>query len=142
MSFLVTRFLVLLGTLWLASPCGAEMVVVTHPKNGVERLSRDEVIDIFLGRYRVLPNNLAALPVDMPATDAARERFYRLLVGKDLAQINSYWARLITSGRTAPPLALKGVEEILVFVAANRGAVAYLERSQVDARVRVVLELP
>lgn len=122
-------------------PAAADLVVVVNPKSGVERLSRDEVINIFLGRYRQLPSGISAQPVDMPASQPEKSLMYRLLVGKDLDQIASYWSRLVFSGRTSPPVQATSTEELIRFVAANRGAVGYLDRSRVDSRLRIVLEL-
>lgn len=41
-----------------------DLVVVMNTNSGIERLSRDQVINIFLGRFRQLPNGATALPVD------------------------------------------------------------------------------
>ena len=122
-------------------PAAAELVVVVNPKSGVERLNRDEVINIFLGRYRQLPSGITAQPVDLPAAQPEKALMYRLLVGKDLDQIASYWSRLVFSGRTSPPVQAGSAEDVLRYVAANRGAVGYLDHSRVDTRVRVVLEI-
>ena len=124
-----------------ALPAAAELVVVVNPKSGVDRLTRDDVINIFLGRYRQLPSGITAQPVDLPATQPEKALMYRLLVGKDLDQIASYWSRLVFSGRTSPPIQATSTEEVLRYVAANRGAVGYVEHSRVDTRVRVVLEI-
>ena len=35
-----------------AADAPASIVVIVNPTSGVEKLTRDEVIDIFLGRYR------------------------------------------------------------------------------------------
>ena len=141
-TFHLILTLLLAGLGLLASlPATAELVVVVNPKSGVERLNRDEVINIFLGRYRQLPSGIAAQPVDLPATQPEKALLYHLLVGKDLDQIASYWSRLVFSGRTSPPIQAGSAEEVLRFVAANRGAVGYLDRGRVDTRVRVVLEI-
>ena len=81
-----------------------DIVVVVNPGSGVESLSRNDVINIFLGGFRRLPSGIAALPVDLPQGNPVREEFYRLLVGKNPAEINTYWSRLIFSGKTRPPL--------------------------------------
>ena len=119
----------------------AEMVVIVNPRSGIDRLSRDEVINIFLGRSRQLPSGLSAQPVDLPATHPDKASFYRQLVNKELAEINSYWARLVFSGRTTPPMQAASTEALLEIVGKTPGAIGYLERSQIDARVKVVLEL-
>jgi hypothetical protein len=119
----------------------AQLVVVANAKSGVVSLNRDDVINIFLGRYRQLPSGIAALPIDLPADDPDRDSFYRLLVHWEPAQINSYWARLTFAGRTPRPHEVESAEYLLRFVAANKGGIGYLSRSQVDARVRIVFEL-
>jgi ABC-type phosphate transport system substrate-binding protein len=135
------RFVVLFAPLVLSQAVQAGVVVVVNPRSGVERLSRDDVINIFMGRFRQLPNGLAANPVDLPATEQAKSEFYRLLVGKDMDQIAAYWSRLVFTGRTAPPLQAGSVEELIRYVVANPGAVGYLESGDVDRRVKAVLEL-
>jgi ABC-type phosphate transport system substrate-binding protein len=124
-----------------ASLAQAELVLVANPQSGIERLTQDEVINIYLGRYRRLPSGLVAEPIDQPVDADARARFYRRLVNKSLAEINAYWARLVFSGKTRPPKVAESVDSMLRLVATQPGALAYVERAQADARVKVVFEL-
>lgn len=137
--YLLAALLALLSALPAASAM-ADLVVVVNAESGVERLDRDEVINIFLGRYRVFPSGFAALPIDQPANLPLKARFYRKLVNKDLDEINAYWARLVFSGKTSPPRQAASPAEVMAWLAANRGAIGYIERSMVDARLRIVLE--
>ncbi len=132
--------LAFLAALAAASPASAELVVVVNAGSGVERLSRDEVINIFLGRYRQLSSGLAALPIDQPASHALKAQFYRNLVNKDLAEINAYWARLTFSGKTSPPRQAASAAEVVDWLARTRGAIGYVERNMVDARLKIVME--
>lgn len=129
----------------LALPPGAmphaDMVVVASARSGVDRLSRSEAINIFLGRFRQLPSGKSALPIDQPENSMEKRRFYRLLVNKDLDEINAYWTRLRFSGKTSPPRQARSQGDILDWLAEREGAVTYMERSQVDGRGRIVLEL-
>jgi hypothetical protein len=118
----------------------ADLVLVTSPQSGIERLTQDDVINIYLGRYRRLPSGIVAEPVDHPVEAELRARFYRRLVNKSLAEINAYWARLVFSGKTRPPQVVEGIDNVLRIVATQPGALAYLERTQVDGRVRIVYE--
>lgn len=125
--------------------CGdgkAEIVVVVDARSGVEFLTQDEVINIFMGRHRKLPTGMAAMPIDQPLAGGLRAEFYRKLVDKDLADINAYWARLYFSGKTRPPIQADSASEVLSYVTGYPGAVGYLERKQADARVKIVLVLP
>ena len=118
-----------------------DIVVVVNPGSGVESLSRNDVINIFLGGFRRLPSGIAALPVDLPQGNPVREEFYRLLVGKNPAEINTYWSRLIFSGKTRPPLQATRVEDAQAMVLGSVGAITYLARSKVDGRFKIVFEL-
>jgi ABC-type phosphate transport system substrate-binding protein len=131
----------LIGLLGMIELASADVVVVVNARSGVERLSRDEVTNIFLGRYRRLPDGVTAMPIDQPESSALRAEFYRKLVNKNLSEINAYWSRLIFSGKTAPPRQAEHGAEVPNLLAANPGAIAYLERSQVDRRFRIVLDL-
>jgi len=128
-------------TLLPMTTSAVEMVVIVNSKSGIDKLSRDEVANIFLGRSRQLPSGLPALPVDLPATHPDKARFYHQSVNKELAEINSYRARLFFSGRGNPPILAASAEDLLEIVGINPGAIGYLERSRIDSRVKVVLEL-
>jgi hypothetical protein len=134
------RLLVLLLAIAALPAAAADWVLVANPKAGIARLSQDEVADIFLGRYRRLTSGVTAEPIDQSADSALRARFYRNLVDKNLAEINAYWARLVFSGNTRPPRVVANSEEALQWVARRAGALAYVERPKVDARVMVVFE--
>lgn len=124
------------------STASADPVVVVNARSGVERLSQDEVINIFLGRYRRLPTGVAAIPVDQPENSALRMTFYRKLVNKDLNEINAYWSRLVFSGKTSPPRQATSASEVFSVLSREPGGIAYIERGLVDSRFRIVLEFP
>jgi ABC-type phosphate transport system substrate-binding protein len=133
--------LLLLPFLWLAHAARADdMVVIVHPGSHIRSLTRNQVIDIFMGRFRQLPTGATALPIDA-ADPAERQRFYELLVHKDLAEIGSYWARLVFSGEATPPFRAPDSRTALELVATNPDAIAYCYRSAVKGRVQVVLDL-
>ncbi|MDR3300518.1 MAG: substrate-binding domain-containing protein [Candidatus Accumulibacter sp.] len=118
------------------------IVVVVNPESGVESLSRDEVINIFLGRFRQFPTGNMALPIDLSREDPVRREFYQRLVGKTPSEINSYWSRLILSAKTRPPIQVERVEDALTLVHRSASAIAYLERRQMNKPMRIVFELP
>lgn len=134
------HFLVLCCLIMLAPLARADLVLVANLQSGIDRLSKDDVVNIYLGRYRRLPSGITAEPIDMTDDSGLRARFYRELVNKSLAEINAYWARLVFSGRTRPPQIAESVEAALRQVVAQPGALVYLERSQADKRVKVVFE--
>lgn len=117
----------------------ADVAVVVNPDSDVTQLTRNEAINIFMGRYRKLPNGDTAIPVDLAPEKA---RFYRQLVEKELSEINAYWARLMFSGQASPPQQMQSVEDVQNVILNNRGAIGYMDSDMVTEDMRVVLILP
>lgn len=135
------RSLLLAACLLLpAAPALADLVVVVNARSGIAVLTRNEVINIFFGRYRQFFNGLEAQPVDLVDSHPDRARFYTALVGKDLSDVNAYWSRQVFSGRMQPPPRVGNVDEVLKWVSSHPGGIGFVELSKADARVRVVYE--
>ena len=134
--------LILVLLMGLGASVNAEPVVVVNAASAVKQLSQDEVINIFLGRYRRLPTGESAIPIDQPEGSPLRAEFYRRLVNKDLNEINAYWSRLIFSGRTSPPVQAANLADVMYLLNSSASSIGYLDRSPVDKRFRIVLEFP
>ncbi|MEW6693312.1 MAG: hypothetical protein AB1340_10830 [Pseudomonadota bacterium] len=120
----------------------SEIVVVTSAKNDVESLTREDVINIFMGRYRTFANGMPAYPLDREMDSPERHQFYLKLLNKRPEEINAYWVRLRFSGRTDPPRTLFGREAYLHELAKTPGAIGYAERSELPRELRILLSLP
>lgn len=131
-------FVLILLSALAAGPTAAEIAVVAHPGSQVVSLDRSQLINIYMGRYRQLPTGEAAHPADL---GPLKERFYRALVNKDQAEINSYWARLVFSGQVAPPQQFDSVADMLSYVRQNPGALGFVEMSQAPPDLQVVYRL-
>jgi ABC-type phosphate transport system substrate-binding protein len=126
----------LLG-LTLGTAC-ADVVVVVSAENPVERLSRAELADIYLGKMNSFPNGGSAVPVDQRENSPTHEQFYGRYLGRSPAQIRAHWSKLIFSGRGQPPRTVAGDKAMAEFVAGNHHAIGYLSPDRVDKRLRVV----
>jgi ABC-type phosphate transport system substrate-binding protein len=132
-TFILAAWLLAIGSAY-----AADLVVIANTGGGFDKLSRDEAVNIFMGRYKKLPSGITALPVDETGEKAV---FYRALVNKELPEIQSYWARLVFSGQSSPPRLMDNANEVIETVANNKGAIGYIDRKMVNARVKVVLDL-
>lgn len=135
-SFLLILLLTLAG-----KSIAGEMVVIVAAGSDVESLSREQVVNIFMGRYRRLPSGAIAQPYDLTGEEEGKAAFYSGLIGKNLSEVNAYWARLVFSGSTSPPQTVSDPATMLRLVANTPGAVGYVHRSAVNPRVRVVFAL-
>ncbi len=112
----------------------ADVVVVVSAKSSASKLTKEQVADIFLGRSTSL------VPLDQAAGSPVRDEFYTKVAGQTAAQVKTLWAKLSFSGKGTPPKALGSDDEVKAQLAANPNAIAYMEKSKVDASVKTVFE--
>ena len=134
----IAIFAALVTVLAVSSARAGHLVVVTHSESVIHTLSREQVSRIFLGRLKLLPTGERVTVVEV---GPLRERFYQKLLGRNLAEVNAYWARLQFSGRTQPPLRLASSEDALAAVLAERNVVGYIDADLLDPRAKVLFHL-
>jgi ABC-type phosphate transport system substrate-binding protein len=120
-------------------PAAADVVAVVSSKSSVTALSRNQVVDIFLGKASHFPGGEQAVPIDQVEGSAARDEFYAKFTGKSAAQIKAHWSKIIFTGRGQPPREVPNSIEVKKEVVQNPKAIGYIERSVVDGSVRVLL---
>lgn len=117
------------------------LVVIVNPASGVGQMTRSEVASIYMARTRTLAPGVAALPLDIAGDASEKRRFYSALLGKTLPEVNAYWARLLFTGRATPPQQIGDEVSVVATVAENKGAIGYVSKGKINARVKVILEL-
>lgn len=101
-------------------------IVVVNQNANLSSLSQKQVMSLFLGRAQFLPSGSRVKTIDYPVDSQTRADFYRSLTGKNIADIDAYWARLRYSGRASPPQALENSDAIMAVVRQQESALAYL----------------
>lgn len=117
----------------------AEVVAVVSAKCPVTALSKNQVMDIFLGRTSRFPDGVQALPIDQAEGSAARDEFYAKYAGKSAAQLRAHWAKIIFTGRGQPPEDVSNSKDVKKLLVKNPHAIGYIEKNMVDGSVRVLL---
>jgi ABC-type phosphate transport system substrate-binding protein len=110
-----------------------EIVVIVNP--AAKPISKEQIADLYLGRSAELT------PVDQTVGSPIYVQFYKRATGRDVAQVKAIWSRILFTGRGLPPKQLPDSEAVKKAVAANPNAVGYIEKSAVDATVKVALPL-
>lgn len=134
----------LIGTLlaaalaWTASPAQAQVVVIISSKNPISKLTPDQVSQIFLGQAKTFYTGGMAEPLDLDEAPA-RAEFYQKVTGKSPAQLKAHWSKLTFSGNAQPPASLSSGAAVVRKVAENPRYIGYVDKSHVDASVKVVL---
>jgi hypothetical protein len=125
--------LVILLALGVAQVRAGELVVIVN--SGAEGISRDQIADLYLGRSSGLT------PIDQPANSPIYAEFYKKATGRDVAQVKAIWSKIIFTGRGLPPKQMADSVAVKKAVAANPKAIGYIDKSAVDASVKVALTL-
>jgi ABC-type phosphate transport system substrate-binding protein len=121
-----------LAALVLAAPAHADVVVVVNPAY-TAAVSKDQVESVFLGK------STAFTPIDQADGSAIRGEFYKKVADKDAAQAKALWSKLVFTGKATPPKEVASSADVKKAIAANPKAIGYIEKSAVDASVKVVL---
>jgi hypothetical protein len=139
---LILMMLLLLASAGYSSVLKAsnDFVVIANLQAGIDKMSKDEVINVYMGRNRKLASGINAQPIDIESPIGEKANFYTVMVDKELSEISSYWARLLFSGQGSPPKQVTNAEQALNIVSNSKGAIAYIDRKKVDKRVKIVFD--
>jgi ABC-type phosphate transport system substrate-binding protein len=110
-----------------------DVVVIGNP--AAAALTKDQVSDLFLGKSQGMKL------FDQPSAAPIKTTFYEKVSGHDLSQVKATWSRLIFTGKAQPPKEMPDAAAVKKAVAADPKAIGYIQKSEVDSTVKVVLAL-
>ena len=119
-----------------ALPAMAEVAVVVNPKAAEASMTKEQVAQFFLGK------SSAMTPIDQPEDAPVRAEFYKKVTDKDTSQAKALWSKLVFTGKATMPKEVANSAAVKAAVAANPKAIGYMEKSAVDATVKVVYTAP
>jgi ABC-type phosphate transport system substrate-binding protein len=124
-----------------ALPAAAELVVIVNPKNANTALTTEQVSQLFLGKSASFPGGAAATALNLVEGAPLRDEFYSKVADKNPGQVKAYWAKQMFSGKGSPPKELATAADVKKAVAADPGAIGYVDKSVVDGTVKGVLTI-
>ena len=116
-----------------AQAADTEVVVIGNP--AAQTLTKEEVADLFLGK------NQGMKLLDLPNSAPVKAAFYQKVSGHDLSQVKATWARLIFTGKAHAPKEVADAAAVKKAVAADPKALGYIQKSELDPSVKVLLTL-
>jgi ABC-type phosphate transport system substrate-binding protein len=112
--------------------------VIVHPSVTGQKISRDVVAEIYLGKVARWADGRHIMPVDLSSTSAVREAFSNAVLGLRVEEVKNHWLKSASQGRR-PPLTKASDEEMIAAVAAEAGAIGYVSApAPLPATVREV----
>ncbi len=102
--------------------------LICNPDAAITDLSAREVINIFLGRKRTLPNGQVILLAILDSGPASRA-FLNERVGKSERQFFRHWRNLVFSGEGLVPKIFNSEKALIAYVSSTKGAIGYISNT-------------
>jgi ABC-type phosphate transport system substrate-binding protein len=129
----MNKIITILSANLLLGAAQADVVVIGNL--AAPTMSKEEVAQFFLGK------NQSMKPLDRTSSEAIKAQFYQKLSGQDLSQVKATWSRLVFTGKASAPKELPDAAAVKKAVAADPKAIGYIDKSEVDSTVKVILTL-
>lgn len=118
----------------------ASIAVIIHPSND-NKFDERTVRQIFLGQIKTYPDGSEARAFDNLGDANLRSDFITKVLRRNESTMNAYWARMIFTAKATPPQELPDAASVLKMVAGNKQAIGYIDSSQVNDSVRVIVTI-
>lgn len=115
----------------------AESAIIVHPNNA-DALSDADIEKLYTGKTSKFPSGNNAIALDRTEGSTIRAAFVEKLLGKSEAQLKSYWARLIFTGKGVPPKVAATDQEVIDLVSRNQDTIGFVDAASVTPAVKVV----
>lgn len=126
---------------WLGTAAvTAGEVVIGHPDIKLDKLTREQVSDLFLGKSKQLPDGTKVVVFDHKDREVIKGEFYRKVTNMTLDQLKIYWAKVEFTAQTFPPLSYAGDQAVKRLVSHTVGGIGYIEEGSVDDSVKVLFK--
>ena len=130
------------GVLWASRQAlgnfGEEFVVIVHPSNRFDALSRSKVSYLFLRKVSRWPWGAEVAPLDLALSEPIRRLFVQQVLGISEEQLAEYWIDQRATRGVSPPLQVRDVAAAKLWVAVKPGGVAYIPSSALDGTVKTL----
>jgi ABC-type phosphate transport system substrate-binding protein len=130
--------ILLLANAGFAQGVDRSLRVVVSKDNKLTSLTSDDLNRIFLGKKTLWDSGTRIVPAMPEEESPAGETFLNGTLKKSVTQFRAYWKRLLFSGGGTVPKVFRSNEQLIDFVARQPGAIAVVDASAVNDRVRVL----
>lgn len=120
----------------------ADFVVIVSARNPLSSMRAEQVAAIFLAQSGRFPGGGEAQALDLPLGSPLRDEFYLSVTARTPALMKAYWTKMVFTGRGHPPRELPGSVAARRLVADNPALIAYIDKSALDASVKVLQVTP
>ncbi|MDH5387566.1 MAG: hypothetical protein OEY06_03845 [Gammaproteobacteria bacterium] len=132
-------FIAALLLIMCSSTVGAEIVVVASLDSPISKMSQREVTNIFMAKTNRNSEGKRVTAIELSDSDCKTE-FYKVITGKTISQLKSYWSKLIFTGKGKPPRSFDENKSLVEELNNNDYAVTYIPANQLTQSMKVVYD--
>lgn len=114
-----------------------DIAVITQHSSPMARIPFGELKQVYLRKSLLDSHGNRWIPVNLPPDHELRQRFSLALFNASPGDQEQYWNEQYFQG-ISPPEVLSSEEAIVRFVAITPGAIGYVHKGSVDARVKIL----
>jgi len=115
----------------------SQIVIIVNKNNSLNEISKNELKQIFLAQRTSFQNGQS---IELAEYAKSKSKFYDQLFGWNLLRVKKHWMGLIFSGmHSSAPKEFKLANELLDFIQKNDGAIGFVDISEVDKSVKMLL---
>jgi ABC-type phosphate transport system substrate-binding protein len=129
--------LALLAPVQAAPVLDDEVVVIVNKANS-NAVDIDFVRRVYTGSLKGWPDGSPVLAFDQAEDSETRDHFSAAVLRKSSANLKAIWSQNIFTGKALPPRVASPDVEMKRAVAADRHAIGYVRRSQLDDSVKAL----
>jgi hypothetical protein len=130
------------GVLWAShhalGSLQEKFVVIVHPSNRFDALSRSKVSYLFLRKVSRWPWGAEVSALGLAASEPIRREFVQRVLQMTEEQLAEYWIDQKATRGVSPPLQGRDAAAAKLWVAARPGGIAYIPSSALDSTVKAL----
>lgn len=120
----------------LTSLVKAKIILVTNNNSDINQLSKESIKYLYLAKVNKI-NDIRIKPL-LSKDKNLHKRFINTILDKDIQQYNSYWARLVFTGRKAIPRRLDFKQIKLRLNEKN--TIIYIDKKNMNINWKIIYE--
>ena len=134
------------GILWSAhrglATLKDDFVVIAHPSNRFDLLSRSKLSYLFLRKVSRWPWGAEVAPTDLASNRPIRRRFVEEVLQMTEEQLAEYWIDQRATRGVSPPGEVRDDAAVKLWVASRPGGIGYISGSALDSTVKAIRVAP
>ena len=130
------KMLPLAAALLLSCSAQASVVLVGNPS--ATALNKTQASKLFLGKMKKLPWGGKPMLVELQTGAPLRVEFHQKVTGKSEAQLQSYWSRLVFTGKASAPVQMADSAQVKQRIASHANAIGYIDEADLDGSVKLL----